>query len=76
MFKTASEGRPNPFSCNTFAPDTVDFIQSMLTHDVQKRPTVAELLDHKFLKTAETRRNMEHVITQIFIQNVVGLTGF
>lgn len=48
----------------------------MLTKDVAKRPSVDQLLEHEFLKIAETRKNMEKILSQIFISNVVGLTGF
>lgn len=77
MFKTASEGRPNAFaSSNSYSSDLVDFIQSMLTYDPLKRPTISELLKHKFLEVADTRRNMENVLSKIFISNIVGITGF
>jgi len=76
LFKTSTEGRPNAFSSDNYSSNLRSFIQSMLTKDVQKRPSVEELLQHEFLKIAETRRNMEKVISQIFISSVVGLTGF
>lgn len=47
----------------------------MLTRDVKERPSVSELLQHKFLKVSDTRRNMEKIISQIFISNVVGIPG-
>jgi len=75
LFKTSTIGRVNPFSSNNYSSDLQSFIQAMLTRDVKERPSVSELLQHKFLKVSDTRRNMEKIISQIFISNVVGIPG-
>lgn len=47
----------------------------MLTKDVKDRPSVDQLLQHEFLEIADTRKNMEKILSQIFISNVVSVTG-
>jgi len=73
LFVTATEGRTSPFSQDNLSGDLRDFISLMLIKDVQHRPTVAQLLQHKFLQKADTRKTMENIVSQIFISNVVGL---
>lgn len=64
---------------NIYSPDTYEFIAECLNYDVQKRPTVKELMEFSFYKRHSVnfihdRQEISDAITRI-LDNVELITG-
>ena len=47
----------------------------LLEFDQKDRPSAFDLLDHEFMKKATTRKRMEKVLSNIFLQGIVRNTS-
>lgn len=71
LFVTATTGYPTPFKHpNEWSATFRDFIAKLLEFDQNVRPSATELLDHEFLNKATTRKRMEKVLSNIFLQGI------
>ncbi len=76
MFCTATEGIPQPLDKPSHWGNTFkDFLSQCLMLDPEKRATAAQLLGHEFLKKAEEQKNMEKVLSSIFLHNTLAVLG-
>ncbi len=53
LYMIAQNGKPEIKSRDKMSPDFLDFIDSCLTVEVERRATAAQLLEHPFLKRAK-----------------------
>eukprot|EP01119_Soliformovum_irregulare_P021568 TRINITY_DN7209_c0_g1_i1.p1 TRINITY_DN7209_c0_g1~~TRINITY_DN7209_c0_g1_i1.p1 ORF type:complete len:399 (+),score=94.26 TRINITY_DN7209_c0_g1_i1:447-1643(+) len=58
-----------------WSDDFKDFFRISSLMDGNQRPQAADLLDHRFLKKAHGRKEMEGVVRSIFLTNVLTDTG-
>mmetsp|Transcript_21858 Transcript_21858/g.85616 ORF Transcript_21858/g.85616 Transcript_21858/m.85616 type:complete len:675 (+) Transcript_21858:127-2151(+) len=71
LFVTATKGYPAPFKHpNEWSSQFRDFITLLLEFDQNSRPSATQLLEHEFLKKATTRKRMEKVLSNIFLQGI------
>ena len=75
MFTTATVGCPQPFDePERWSSQFKDFTARCLVKDPSKRATAAELLKHPFLEqAADTRKVMQKILSEIFLQKAIGL---
>jgi len=75
MFTTATQGCPHPFDePERWSDKFKDFTSRCLVKDPAKRATAQELLKHPFLEqAADTRKVMQKILSEIFLQKAIGL---
>eukprot|EP01117_Protostelium_nocturnum_P001355 TRINITY_DN1166_c0_g1_i1.p1 TRINITY_DN1166_c0_g1~~TRINITY_DN1166_c0_g1_i1.p1 ORF type:complete len:665 (-),score=269.02 TRINITY_DN1166_c0_g1_i1:92-2086(-) len=75
MFLTATVGKPKPLDTpDKWSPEFHDFIGRCLEKEQEKRALTEELLAHKFIeKASNTRRVMQKILSEIFLQKAIGL---
>jgi len=76
MFMTATVGYPQPFeNADMWSLDIKDFISHCLILEPELRWTASQLLEHPFLKAADTPDKMKRILSSIFIRNCLEFTG-
>jgi serine/threonine protein kinase len=76
MWIAATEGLPQPFDKPTlWTPQFKTFLGSCLVVDPAQRSTCAALLKDSFLSKAEDTKNMEKVLSAIFMHNTLSALG-
>ncbi|PRP87636.1 hypothetical protein PROFUN_04663 [Planoprotostelium fungivorum] len=75
MFLTATVGRLKPFDNPTKWTSVFhDFVSKCLEFDQDKRPLTEELLQHPFIQSStQTKRVMQKILSEIFLQKAIGL---
>jgi len=76
MYDVALSGRG--FSSDKDRSKSLEsFLTSMMIKDPKNRASVDKLLKHKFLTKADTKKALKGVLSQIFVQNIIGqVPGF
>lgn len=76
MFLTATEGIRDPLDrVVSWSPEIRDFLSLCLHNDPEKRATATQLLGHAFVGKAEHHKNMEKVLSSIFLHNTLAVLG-
>jgi serine/threonine protein kinase len=76
MFLTATEGIKYPLDGTAqWSKEIRDFLSLSLMMEPEKRATAAQLLAHDFIKKAEEHKNMEKVLSSIFLHNTLAVLG-
>lgn len=76
MFTTATVGVPQPFKRpKKWSPNLHSFINNCLMIEPQRRSDTAQLLQHPFLQQACARKEMIHILSTVFLQDVLEQSG-
>lgn len=76
MFLTATEGIRDPLERTVvWSHEIREFLSLCLMQDPEKRATATQLLSHAFVKRAEDQKNMEKVLSSIFLHNTLAVLG-
>jgi len=68
MFTVGTEGYPQPFEKpKLWSDEFKEFLSLCLQMDPQNRPSSAELLQHAFMKKADSVKSMKNIISNIFV---------
>ena len=77
MFLTATDGIKDSGLDRvvSWSKEFREFLALCLPIDPEKRATATQLLTHDFLKKAEEHKNMEKVLSSIFLHNTLAVLG-
>jgi serine/threonine protein kinase len=67
---TAKSSDAEPWSA-----ESLDFLRKCLTKDADARPSAEKLLEHPFLKRADTANEMKRILKLIFLSNSLQMQG-
>lgn len=77
MFTVGTEGVTEMFlEEKKWGNEFKDFLRLCLKVDPEERATATDLLNHSFLKKADSRANMENILRRIFLSNSLLNSGF
>ncbi|KYQ90593.1 putative protein serine/threonine kinase [Tieghemostelium lacteum] len=76
MFTVATEGATGFDHPELWSDVFKDFLSLCLKMEPSERATAVELLQHPFIKKADTRDNMENILKKIFLTNSLMNSGF
>jgi len=75
MYKIGTEGLGTLCKPSAWSDDFKNFLSCCLNFDPSKRLAAADLLEHQFIKKADTRKSMQKVLQTIFITNMLTQSG-
>lgn len=77
MFTVGTEGVADMFlDEKKWSNEFKDFLRLCLKVDPEERATAKDLLNHSFIKKADSRANMENILRRIFLSNSLLNSGF
>lgn len=77
MFTVGTEGVTEMFlEEKKWSNEFKDFLRLCLKVDPEERATAPDLLNHSFIKKADSRANMENILRRIFLSNSLLNSGF
>jgi len=74
MYLTATKGAPLP-NPQLWSGEFNHFLMDCLKMDPNERATAEQLLEHPFIRKADSRKSMEKIIAGVFIHNTLVLSG-